>query len=359
MSREIKISGNLNMLNVPDPAIFNGLSQDEAENWATYFYVFPKDTAKKVSLKARAFALYDPFAKRDQFPAGIRFCVNTHTGCEHDCAYCYAKNYLVRANEFREKPELLKNCLKDLKEMESLKLQAVPLHISNSTDPFQTQLETKTRKTLKLMKLVANHREHFTTITFLTKNPELASNEHYVSVFKTLEPCQVEVSLIFYNDENRRFYEPNAPSVQSRLEGIQRLRGSGIKVSLRIDPLIPREPLPKPFWKHSELKSYGIERTHTLGEIESLVSFAKSVGCQKIIVSPLKVPIGYRSPCWLKEYFRELYAEPFGGRPKVKSFAFRLPEDYVRNTLFTEVLDICNAYGMEMIHCKHNLINTK
>jgi DNA repair photolyase len=344
---------------VPDPSLFNGLSKEIAEKWATYFYVFPKDTAKKASLKPRTFALYDPFALRDKFPAGIRYCVNTYTGCPNHCAYCYIRNYLIRADEFREKPDLLKKGLRDIEEMKALKLTPVPLHISNSTDPFQERLETSTKVTLGLMRLSAENRERFTTISFLTKNPELASRESYVSLFRALEPCQVEVSLIFYNDESRKFYEPNAPSVESRLEGIRRLRNAGIKVSLRIDPLMPREPLPVQFWKHPELKYYGVERTHTLEEIEALIRVGASVGCQKIIVSPLKVPLGFRSPSWLKEYFRNLYAEPFGSKPLTKSFAYRLPEEYIHSGLFSPVKELCQLYRIDMIHCKANLISTK
>jgi DNA repair photolyase len=232
---------------VPDPSLFDGLSKDMAEKWATYLYVFPKDTVKKASLKTRTYALYAPQAKRDKFPASIRCCMNTYGGCPHRCKYCYVNNYIVNADKPREKEGLLKKGIRDIKDMKELGLSAVPLHISNSTDPLQERLEIETKTTFKLLRVIADNREQFTTVTILTKNPLLASYEPYLSVLKAIEPCQVEVSLIFNNDETRAFYEPDAPTVQSRLDGIRRLRDAGIKVSLRIDPLMPREPLPKPF----------------------------------------------------------------------------------------------------------------
>ena len=343
----------------PDPSLFDGFSKEEAERWANYFYRFPKDPEKKATLKTRTFALYDPFARRDKFPAGIRYCVNVYAGCQHHCEYCYAKNYIIKADEPREKKDLLKRARKDTEEMKNLNLHPAPLHISNSTDCFQEPLETRTRTTLALMKLIEENREHFTTVTFLTKNPILPSHEPYLSLLKAIEPCQVEVSLTFHDDRGRQFYEPMAPPVESRLEGVRKLRGAGIAVSLRIDPLYPREPLPRSYWKRSELRAYGVERTHTLEEIETLVRFASSEGCHRIIVSPLKIPVGRRSACWLKEHFRALYSEPFGGKPHIRGLALRLPQEYIQNELFPPVPEICDGYGIEMVHCKKNLITTK
>ena len=344
---------------VPDPHLFAGLPSDKAGRWAEYFYRLPKDPGKSATPKTRTFSLYDPFARRDRFPAGIRYCVNVYVGCSHHCSYCYARNYILRLEEPRTKRDLIKRAERDIEDMNRLNLPPAPLHISISTDPFQESLEIETKTTLALMKVVADNRGHFTTITFLTKNPMLPASASYLSLLRGMEPCQIEVSLTFRGDSARRFYEPNAPSVKSRLDGIQKLRRSGVGVSLRIDPLFPREPLPSLYWKHSELMAYGVERTHTLEEIESLVRFAASEGCQKIIVSPLKIPVGRRSSCWLKEHFRALYSEPFGVKPHIRGFALRLPEDYIHGDLFPPVSDICDYYGLEMVHCKKNLINTK
>ena len=212
---------------IPDPHLFDGLSKLETEKWTEYFYRFPKDPEKKATLKTRAFALYDPFARRDKFPAGIRYCLNVYAGCNHQCFYCYIKNYIPKADEPREKKDLLKKARRDMGEIQRLNLPPAPLHISNSTDCFQEPLETQTRTTLQLMRLIAENREHFTTVTFLTKNSLLPSHEPYISLLQAMYPCQVEVSLIFHDDKGRQFYEPMAPSVESRLEGIRKLRRAG------------------------------------------------------------------------------------------------------------------------------------
>jgi DNA repair photolyase len=239
-----------------------------------------------------------------------------------------------------------------------LHLTPVPLHISNSTDPLQELLETERLHTLQLLERVAKNRGLFTTVTMLTKNPLLASQPEYARLLDALRPCQVEVSLAFADEEGRKLYEPSAPSVESRLEGIRRLRQANIPVSLRIDPLFPREPLPKEFWPRASLRDYGLVRTQTLDEIESLIRFASEVACHKIIVSPLKVPVGRWADVEFKEMFRALYGAPFGSGPKTRSFAWRLPEEYISTILIGQVEAIASQYGVPVVTCWNNLIGT-
>jgi DNA repair photolyase len=336
-------------LNVPDASLFNGLPTRISLRWAQYLYTVPKNRAKTASLRSRGFALYNPFAKRSQFPASIRFCVNVYTGCQFACRYCYGRNYVPDPTRPREKEGF----------MRALDLPPVPLHMSNSTDAFQEILEKKCRHAFNIMELLAANRRHFTTITFLTKNPLLISQPDYVALLDSLKPCQVEVSLAFADEKGRRLYEPCAPSVDSRLEGVRRLREAGIPVSIRIDPLLPREPLPAKFWPTPRLADYGLEHTHTLDEIERLIRFASETGCQKVIVSALKVPVGRWACPDFKEAFRALYGAPWGGKPKTRSFAWRLPEDYIREHLIGEVRQVASRHRVAVTTCWENLVGTK
>jgi len=344
---------------LPDPALFAGVSADVALRWAQYFYTRPKDPSKTVSLTPHVFALYNPFAKRSEFPAGVRFCVNVYTGCEHRCCYCYSRNYVPKPTEPREKKHFLQQAVDDLKELRDLVLPPAPLHMSNSTDAFQETLETKFRHTFHIMEMVAANRRQFTTVTLLTKNPLLVAQPEYVRLLHSLAPCQVEVSLALADEKGRQSYEPCAPSIGSRLEGMRRLREADIPVSIRIDPLFPREPLPAKFWPTPRLADYGLDHTHTLDEIETLIRFASETGCQKIIVSALKVPVGRWACPDFKEAFRALYGAPWGGKPKTRSFAWRLPEAYIREHLIGEVAEIGRRCGMAVMTCWENLVNTR
>lgn len=353
------VNDTVTVLDVPDPALFAGLSPDVAHRWAQYFYTRPKNPAKSASLRPHMFALYNPFAKRSQFPAGIRFCVNVYTGCEHACRYCYGRNYVPDPTRPREKEGFIDLAKDDLAEIRDLTVPPAPLHMSNSTDPFQETLETKHRHAFHIMELVAANRCHFTTVTFLTKNPLLISQPNYTGILRSLNPCQVEVSLAFAEERGRQLYEPCAPSVGSRLEGMRRLREAGIRVSIRIDPLFPREPLPADLWPHPRLPDYGLERTQTLDEIEALIRFASETGCQKVIVSALKVPVGRWACPDFKEAFHALYGTPWGGKPRTRSFAWRLPEEYIRGLLIGEVQQIASRYAVPLTTCWENLVGTK
>jgi len=343
---------------LPDPDLLAPLPEAAAERWVNYLYTRPRNPAKPPGLKHHSLALYDPFAKRSDFPAGLRLCANVYVGCPSQCAYCYVRNYVRDSQSPRPKKDFVRQAAADMRELGTLGGPPVPLHISNSTDPFQEALETSHGHTLELMRLVRDNRHLFTTVTFLTKNPLLASQRQYVELLVSLSPCQVEASLIFADERGRQAYEPGAPSIASRQEGIIRLREAQIPVSLRIDPLLPREPLPAEFWRSPWLADYGVEGTHSLGEIESLIGFASKAGCQKIIVSPMKVPVGRYADREFKEKFRKLYAAPFGGRPHTRSFAWRLPERYAQETLIGEVRELCRQHGVPLASCKANLINT-
>jgi len=356
---EMGIDATVASFHFPDPALFAGVPSDIACHWAQYFYTRPKNPTMSASLRSHIFALYNPFAKRSQFPAGIRFCANVYTGCEHACRYCYGRNYIPDPTKPREKKNFFQGAKDDLTELRALDLPPAPLHISNSTDAFQAILEKKHHHAFHIMELVAAYRRHFTMITFLTKNSPLISQPDYVALLDSLKPCQVEVSLAFAEEKGRQLYEPCAPSVGSRLEGVRRLREAGIPVSLRIDPLFPREPLPAEFWPTPRLADYGLEHTHTLDEIERLIRFASETGCQKIIVSALKVPVGRWACPDFKEAFRALYGAPWGGKPKTRSFAWRLPEAYIREHLIGEVRQIASRHVVGVTTCWENLVNTK
>ena len=213
-----------NMPRLPDPSLFDGVPLPMARRWATYLFTRPRDPAKTASLRSRALALYAPTARRSVFPAGLRLCANVYVGCAHACSYCYTKNYIPRPTNARVKEGFLDTARRDLNELAALGLPPVPLHISNSTDPFQERLESDYRHTLGLMGLIADQRRQFTTVTFLTKNPDLAAKPEYLAALEDLRPCQVEVSVAFADEEGRRLYEPTSPTIASRLEGIRRLR---------------------------------------------------------------------------------------------------------------------------------------
>ena len=197
-------------------------------------YFLPHGSEKDVLevTRPRVIKWYCPFADQRQFPSGHRYCINVYTGCEHDCQYCYATGYVTAQpnckNRFRH------DLCKDLESLEAYDVPPAPVHLSNSTDPLQP-LEQEHRHTLFALERLVEHRNRFTTVALLTKNPAVLVDDRYVHVLHRLNelppdhprrpwfdaqgcpPLRVECSLAFYNDEHRRLLDPAAPSVESRM----------------------------------------------------------------------------------------------------------------------------------------------
>jgi len=341
---------------VPDPDLFDGLSEREADQWASYLYSKPKPQTKRLSSRSHVISLYDPFASRKDFPAGRRWCVNVYTGCAFACKYCYTVAYVKDAFHPRVKKGFERLLVKDLQELRGRALYPAPIHISNSTDPLQP-LEATHRHTLFLLRQIQENREHFTTITMLTKNPTRLCAPEYMEAIKALTSFQVEVTCLVFRDESRRALEPGAPTVESRLKGIRLLREQGIAVSLRIDPIFPRDPLPREIFSRPSLADYGILQGQTAEDIENLIEFAAQVGCQRIIVSPLKLVLGRFGRSRLLQTYLELYSDANGGKPIRKGLSYRLPWELYHRWIQGPT-ELAGKLGIELVYCKRNLLTT-
>jgi len=68
-----------------------------------------------------------------------------------------------------------------LEALEAYDVPPAPVHLSNSIDPLQP-LEEQHRHALFVLERLAEHRSRFTTVTLLTKNPALLTDDRYVQV---------------------------------------------------------------------------------------------------------------------------------------------------------------------------------
>ncbi|RPI63673.1 MAG: hypothetical protein EHM48_02070, partial [Planctomycetaceae bacterium] len=224
------------------PAWQNKTPQEQA---ALAMYFLPHGSKKPALCPTRPQVVkwYCPFANQNSFPSGHRYCINVYTGCSHACEYCYAAAY--EPPQPAVKRDFAKLLHKDLADLERFDVPAAPIHLSNSTDPFQP-LEASAGHTRLALQEILRHRRRFTSVVVLTKNPRLAVELGCVDLFRELASAHgafcIEVSLAFWREEARLAYDPGAPSVQDRIDGIRRLRAAGVAVVLRIDPLFPRFP---------------------------------------------------------------------------------------------------------------------
>lgn len=194
-------------------------------------------------------------------------------------------------------------------------------------------------------------------MVILTKNPRVLCDEPYLSVIRSnaMSPLTVQITCAFWNDDVRSFFEPNAPSVASRLEALRCLAENGIDVELRIDPLFPSSRIEETIRRHKPLPCYSIPEAQPLDDIANLVHFVKDSGARAVIAKPLKIPFS-RNAERCKDWFAEIYndAVPGEGR-RGRAGSWRLPELYQR-VLVSTVADICAQEGIGFKHCMHDVL---
>ena len=264
---------------------------------------------------------------------------------------------------------------KDMEDLERFNVPPAPVHMSNSTDLFQA-LEERNGQAKFALEQILSHRHRFNTVTILTKNPllpvrlgygellrrlgELPSDHPQYERFRqTGQPgfC-MEVSLAFWSPEAAAAYDPGAPSVEQRIEGLRALAAMHIPLVLRIDPLLPRSPLTEnPLQSLTDLD---LPEAQSLDDLEKLVRLAKELGVRHVVYSPMKIvkPRG-RSLSPIMQKLRRAYeimAAP--ERLDWRSGSWRLPGRMAAARITGPFLDICRKHGVPAKFCMSNLVET-
>lgn len=344
-----------------------------AQRAALAWYFLPHKSNKQVIDVTRPGVVkwYCPFADQKEFPSGHRYCINVYAGCSHGCKYCYAQGY--EPNQAVCKNNFKKKLLKDLADIEKFDLPPAPLHLSNSTDAFQP-LELQQKFALYTLQQLRQYRRYFTSITILTKNPSALTEPEYLDALKGLlslpsdhlrkdlfndkaiPALRVEVSLAFWEDENAKFYDPGAPSVAERVAAIRALRQNNIPVVLRIDPLLPRNPLPG----GKLLADFQLPDAQSLSALEKLIRFAANNSVLHIVYSVAKIVAPRYKP--IAEAMRQLkQVYEYVVAPDKLIFrggAWRLPHNTAQEHIVKPFLEICDSYGLKAYFCKQNLLST-
>jgi len=169
------------------------------------------------------------------------YTINPYVGCEHKCAYCYArfmKRFTGHAEEWGEfvdvkvgAPTLL---LREIK-----RKRRGMVWISGTCDPYQP-LEKKYELTRRCLEILA---EFDWPVTIQTKSPLVLRDIDLIRKFSEIE---VGFSIGTGDDVVRRIFEPRTAPIGERIEALARLHRAGIKTFAMIAPLLPgAEGLPQ------------------------------------------------------------------------------------------------------------------
>ena len=167
--------------------------------------------------------------------------INPYRGCEHGCAYCYARpshaywglsaglDFETRIFYKPEAPELLRQ------ELASPRYKPATVVIGGNTDPYQP-VERTQMLTRRILEVLAEHRHPFVIIT---KSALVLRDLDIIAPMAARGLASVAVSLTTLDADLARKLEPRAASPARRLETIGTLAAAGVPVTVLTAPIIP------------------------------------------------------------------------------------------------------------------------
>jgi DNA repair photolyase len=180
-------------------------------------------------------------AHNDSPDVGFSWSVNPYRGCQHACAYCYARpghEYLGfgAGTDFESqlvvKPEAPR-LLREAFEKPSWKGELVAF--SGVTDCYQP-LEASLKLTRGCLEVCAEYKN---PVGIITKGALVERDLDVLQQLHREARLWVGVSVPFWDADVARAMEPWAPSPKRRLQTIERLAKAGLRVTLSVSPVVP------------------------------------------------------------------------------------------------------------------------
>lgn len=220
-----------------------GAGSNPLNRFETIEYV--RDEENPDEERTRTLFLRDPaktiITRNDSPDVGFETSINPYRGCEHGCAYCFARptheylgfsaglDFESRIMVKEDAPELLR------RELASPKWTPQTIAISGVTDPYQP-IERKLRLTRGCLEVLAEARN---PVVIITKNFTVTRDIDLLSELARSNAASVCLSVTTLDDDLVSKMEPRTSRPSLRLEAIGRLSAAGIPVGVLVAPVIP------------------------------------------------------------------------------------------------------------------------
>jgi DNA repair photolyase len=172
---------------------------------------------------------------------GFDASLNPYRGCEHGCAYCYARpthEYLgFSAGIDFESRILVKPKAAELLAAELARPSWIPqsLALSGVTDAYQP-IERKLQITRSCLRVLAEFRN---PVCIVTKNHLVTRDLDHLAELASHKASAVSLSITTLEPRLAQILEPRASTPSHRLEAIAKLHAAGVPVGINIAPIIP------------------------------------------------------------------------------------------------------------------------
>ncbi len=180
-------------------------------------------------------------SRNDSPDVPFTWSVNPYRGCQHACAYCYARPSHMHLDfgagtDFDRrlvvKPRAAE-LLRDAFDQRAWRGEVIAF--SGNTDCYQP-LEASWGLTRACLEVCLAYRN---PVGIITKSALIERDVELLVALSQNTHCHVTVSLPFMDPEVARAIEPGAPSPARRLKTIRRLAEAGLSVGVNVAPIIP------------------------------------------------------------------------------------------------------------------------
>jgi DNA repair photolyase len=195
--------------------------------------------------------------------SGMSYSVNPYTGCEHACIYCYAtfmKEY-SRHNEAWGDFVDVKVNLPDILSQEVKKKKIGKVCIGTVADPYQP-IEKERKLMRAVIEILKSHNFPF----YITTKSALISRD--IDLLANYFHCLVSITITTTDEKIRKIFEPNADSINDRLNCLKELIKAKIQTQVFFGPILP-------YFSDSSLA------------IDEIFSTFKSTGVTRILVDKM------------------------------------------------------------------------
>jgi len=163
------------------------------------------------------------------------YTVNPYVGCEHGCTYCYArfmKRFTAHREEWGEFVDAKINA-PALLQREIKKKRVGKVWISGVCDPYQP-LEKKYELSKSCLEILL---KHGWPVTIQTKSPLVLRD---IELLRKSNEIEVGLTITTADENVRKIFEPNSPTIKERIETLEKLHSAGVKTFAMIAPLLPK-----------------------------------------------------------------------------------------------------------------------
>lgn len=213
--------------------------------------------------------VYEPKGRAREYS---ELACNLYMGCTHGCRYCYAPACMRTTDDKWHSEVKPRQKVIEYFEKDAVKLRGDKRRILFSflSDPYQP-LERKERLTRQALDIVHKYK---LKSQILTKGCSDLIHEDMVLMKKS--DTHLGITLSFYDDRTRQEWEPNASTVNERLEILERAHKAGIFTWVSLEPVIePEQALSIIKTAHKYVRFWKVGKLNHMKEYEQSVNWKK------------------------------------------------------------------------------------